>query len=215
MSYILVLAKSVLRAIEEQCLEHHATETGGVLQGRLVGREFVVPFMIPAGPHATKTPVHFAPDSDWQQVILDFLFARFGADYVGDWHRHPRSFDRPSAHDLRTARTIVRTWKSPVALFPIAVIEGGRVRLRAYLMRRDTLQFEDVAIEVADDNDPRMIAVLTGRDASNQGVLRVQADDAGREPRASDRGGIIRRAAAALRALSARRSAAADSQPKA
>jgi len=214
-SHVLVLAKSVLGAIERQCLEDHTTETGGVLQGRLIRRTFIVPFMIPAGPRAKKTPVHFAPDSDWQQVLLDFLYARFGADYVGDWHRHPGSFDRPSQHDLRTARKIVRTWKSPVALFPIAVIEGGRVRLRAYLMRRDTLLFEDVALEIAEDNDPRMIAVLTGRDATIKGVLHVPADDARRGPRASDRRGIIRRAAAALRALSARRGAASDSQPKA
>lgn len=215
MSYVLVLARSVLRAIERQCLEHRATETGGVLQGRLVGREFIVPFMIPAGPHATKTPVHFAPDSDWQQVLLDFLYARFGADYVGDWHRHPGSFDRPSSHDLRTARTIVGTWKSPIALFPIAVIEDGRVRLRAYLMRRDILQFENVGLEIVDDNDPRMIAVLTGRDATTKGVFHVPTNDARCEPRAARRGGIFRRAAAALRALSARRSAASDPQPKA
>jgi len=215
MGYVLVLAKSVLHAIEGQCLEHCDTETGGVLQGRLIGHEFIVPFMIPAGPHATKTPVHFAPDSDWQQVLLDFLYDRFGTDYVGDWHRHPGSFDRPSSHDLRTARTIVRTWQLPIALFPIAVIESGCVRLRAYLMRRDTLQFENVALEVAEDNDPRMIAVLTGRDAATEGVLNVPADNARCEPRGHRPGGILRRAAAALRSLSTGRGAATDSQPKA
>jgi integrative and conjugative element protein (TIGR02256 family) len=213
MGYVLVLPKRVYQAIERDCLGNMATEIGGVLQGRLIRNEFIVPFSLPAGPCSTKTPVHFSPDTAWQQVLLDFLHTRFGVDYVGDWHRHPGSFDRPSGHDLRTARQIVSTWKCSMALFPIAVVDGAGVRLRAFLMRRETLWFEEVPLEVVADNDPRVIAVLTGNHV--EGGQRAQANSSRRESGSHREGGIFRRAAARLRALSPWRRTHPDSQRQA
>lgn len=173
MPQVLVLAERAHRAIVADCLAHAATEIGGVLPGRTVGDAFVVPFSIPAGPGAKKTPVRFSPDWGWQQVFVDFLFARFRVDYLGDWHRHPGLLDQPSAHDLRTARHIVTDpgWDVRRALFPIAVIDGGEVRIRAYLMRRETLAFEEIPIAVVPDTDPRMTAVLTGTEAKLPGEV--------------------------------------------
>ena len=49
--------------------------------------------------------------------------------YVSDWHIHPGSFDQPSSHDLDMSRCIVSDdeWDSPAVVFPIGVIEEGRV----------------------------------------------------------------------------------------
>lgn len=207
MSRRLVLAKSAYQAVVSDCLRHSDTEIGGVLPGRPVGGEFVVPFSISAGPRAIKSAVRFSPDSRWQQTILDYLHARFGTDYIGDWHRHPGLFDQPSRHDLRTARHIVTDpiWNKAEALFPIAVIDDGTVRLRAYLIRRETLQFEEIPLEVVPDSDSRMIAVLTGMDADTMKET-IHADTAildsrrlqGRHPARR----LLRRLAAGLRHLS-------------
>ncbi len=168
MSYFkLLLSECAHRQIVSDCLDHATTEIGGVLPGRYDRGAFVVPFSIPAGPAAHCTPSRFTPDEGWQQVLLNFLHARFGVDYLGDWHRHPGSFDEPSDHDLRTAREIVTSaaWNKPVAIFPIAVIEEGTVRMRAYLMSRKTLKFEEVPISIVPDSDLAMTAVLTGMEA--------------------------------------------------
>ena len=204
MPRVLVLAERAHRAIVADCLAHAATEIGGVLPGRTVGDTFVVPFSIPAGPGAKKTPVRFSPDWCWQQVFVDFLFARFRVDYLGDWHRHPGLFDRPSAHDLRTARHIVTHpgWDVRQALFPIAVIDGAEVRIRAYLMRRETLEFEEIPIEIVSDTDPRMTAVLTGMEAPSQKeTLHATERPAGRGRRGAAVCSLLRRFATHLRPL--------------
>ncbi len=203
----LVLAKSAYQTVVSDCLRHADTEIGGVLPGQRLGDEYVVPFSISAGPRAKKSAVRFSPDSDWQQVLLDYLYARFGTDYVGDWHRHPGLHDQPSTHDLRTARRIVtdHCWNKSEALFPIAVIDNGTVRLRVYLMSRETLQFEEIPFEVVPDSDPRMMAVLTGMDADTKKET-IHADPTivdsrrlqGRHPTRR----ILRRVAAGLRHLS-------------
>jgi integrative and conjugative element protein (TIGR02256 family) len=202
----LVLAERAYGAIVADCLVHAATEIGGVLPGRTVGDAFVVPFSIPAGPRAKKSVVRFSPDSGWQQVFLDYLHARFGTDYVGDWHRHPGLYDQPSAHDLRTARHIVTDpdWNKPEAVFPIAVIDSGVVRIRAYLMRREVLEFQEIPIEIVPDTDPRMTAVLTGMDAQKEEAAHAEAKARaiGRQPRRNPVRRVLRRMAAGLRHLS-------------
>ena len=47
----------------------------------------------------------------------------------------------------------------------------GRVRLRAYLMRRTTLKFEEIPIEIVPDTDLRMMAVLFGQDGDTTHFL--------------------------------------------
>lgn len=206
MSRTLVLAERVLAGIEAECLAHDSVETGGVLPGRVVTDRIIVPFTIPAGPGALQAAARFSPDSPWQQTLLDYLYTRFRVDYVGDWHRHPGRFDQPSAHDLRTARQIVTdpTWSKPEAVFPIAVIDGGRVRLRAYLMQRTTLQFEEIPITVVPDSDPLMRAVLTGMDAPPKEEIHADPPivDPGRMPRRHLARRFLRRMAAGLRHLS-------------
>jgi integrative and conjugative element protein (TIGR02256 family) len=158
----LVIAKRAYRAAVDEILAHPESETGGILVGRKVAGDFVVPFVVGGGPGAERSWGGFAPDSAWQQEFLDFLFKRFDLDYLGDFHRHPGRFDRPSRTDWQTARKIVidETWGTPEALFPIAVVEEGRVRIRAYVMSRGAKNFVEIPIEVVPDSDPRMAAVL-------------------------------------------------------
>lgn len=158
----LVLAEQAYQAIERECLAHQATETGGVLVGRRLGGEIIVPFVIPAGPAAMQCTTRFRPDAAWQQTLLDYLFERFGLDYVGDYHRHPGGFDRPSVQDRETARHIVtdREWDKVEALFPIAVLDGNRMRLRSYLMTRVDTEFMEIGMTVVPDCDRRIRKLL-------------------------------------------------------
>jgi integrative and conjugative element protein (TIGR02256 family) len=158
----LILAQKAHEAAVRECLHHANKETGGILVGRKVGEDFVVPFVIAGGPKAHRSRGGFSPDSGWQQEFLDFLFTRFAVDYLGDFHRHPGSVDQPSEHDLQTAREIVTdpTWAKPEALFPIAVVETGHVRLRSFLITREKPEFVEVLLEVVPDTDPRMRRVL-------------------------------------------------------
>jgi len=206
MSLALVLAEWAFSGIEEECLRHLPTETGEVLVGRAIDDSIVVPFTIAAGPKARRAVARFSPDWAWQQTILDYLFARFGVDFVGDWHRHPGRFDRPSGQDLATARRIVTdvSWNKPSAVFPIAIIDGGWVRLRAYLMRRETQEFKEIPITVVPDTHPLMRAVLIGMDAAEKEEPHVDQRnvDARGEPRRHPARRLLRQAAAGLRRLS-------------
>lgn len=87
-------------------------------------------------------------------------------DYVGDWHKHPSHFDRPSGRDRETARTIVTDdgWNQIEAVFPIATVDGKQVRMRAFLMYRYGSDFEEMPIEIVPDTDPRVVRVLIGPD---------------------------------------------------
>ena len=206
MTRTLYLAQREHRAYASEVLALRGLETGRALFGRRFDDAIVAAFMVPAGPRAKQTRVRFSPDSEWQQIHSDFLHSRFTGAYLGDLHSHPGSFDQPSTHDLKTAREIVTSpaWNTPEAVFPIAVIDGDVVRLRAFLMTRETLGFQEIALEIVPDTHPLMMAVLTGTDALKQEVNRASEVPSGRKPRRSVARRIIRRAAAGLWRLSAR-----------
>lgn len=191
------------RSYADEVLLHRDRECGRAMFGRRIGIDFVAGFLVPAGPGAHQTRVRFSPDADWQQVHSDFLHARVGARYLGDLHSHPGSFDVPSAHDLKTARQIVSSteWETPEAVYPIAVIDGDAVRIRAFHMTRATLDFDEIPLSIIPDTHPLMTAVLTGTDAPLQEVLRAPQDTTRCDPRRTSPRRVVRRAAAALRRL--------------
>ena len=204
MPAVLMLPACVYNGMGADALAHPGNETGGTILGLRRGIEFIGVINIPAGSAARRTAVNYSPDTVWQQAIVDVVTQRLRhLTYIVDWHIHPGSFDRPSAHDLRTARHIVSDsgWDSPAVVFPIGVREMGKVRFRAYLMQRETLEFEEIPIVVLDDHDPRIIAALTGMEAtqmeaSNEGQA---AHDPGGERRSRGTRGNFRRIAAGIR----------------
>jgi hypothetical protein len=130
----------------------------------VIGDEMVVPFTIAAGAKAVRQRVRYIPDIESQQLLLDHAFANFGCVFCGAWHRHPGLFDVPSGVDFATARHIVTDaeWSIEQAVFPIAIVRDGQVRVRAFLMHRDAEEFMEVQIEVVPNNDPRVLELLAG-----------------------------------------------------
>jgi len=174
MARLFTIAERAYRMLEADCLAYPDVETGGVLPG-VVGKDgFRVPFVISAGPGACRLASRFSPDSNWQQHFLDFLFSRFGLDYIGDWHRHPAHADRPSAIDLTTAWHIVTSpdWNKPEAVFPIATVRCGTVHLRAFAISRAKQEFEELEVQIVPDTDRRIARVLLGKDFRRRGGKR-------------------------------------------
>lgn len=158
----LVIARRAFAMIVSDCLAHPATETGGILVGRKLGDDFAVPFVVGGGPKAIRRRTGFTPDSEWQQHQLQYLFDRFGFDYVGDYHRHPGHVELPSAIDLATAQEIVTSseWSKPEAVFPITTIQDGTVRIRAFRLSRSDSDFVEIPVVVVPDSDRRVRRLL-------------------------------------------------------
>lgn len=192
----LVIARPVYRTIAEECLAHPDVETGGVLVGRRFSHFLVAAFNIPAGGASRRVASAFAPDPDWQQQYLNYLVDRFDINYIGDWHKHPGSFDQPSDRDFRTAREIVTesAWDVAEAVFPIAVIRSSSIALRAYLMRRGATAFVEMPITILNDTDYRIRQILL-QDRGPQGRQheRQAQDAAHRSAAGASRRGFVRR----------------------
>ena len=198
-----IVARTDYNGMVEDALKHRGLETGSTGLGVRRGNEIINVISVPAGPRARRARARYTPDTEWQEGVVHVIKQRLPhLAYVSDWHAHPGSFDEPSSIDRDTARRVVSEpeWDAPAVVFPIAVIEEGRVRFRAYLMTREVLEFEEIPFLVVPDNDPRMMAALTGMDAipmeaSNEGK---EAHDAGGERRGSQSRGMLRCIAARL-----------------
>lgn len=180
MGYKLLIAQRVNALIEARCRAYPDVETGGVL----LGTKLRVLFDVSDGPRAHRSREAFRPSAAWQQRYVDYLFERFGVDYLGDWHKHPSHVPTPSATDLATARTIVTSerWNTPQAVFPIATMDRGVVSLRAFRITRENQRFEEIPIVIVPDSDPRLIAVLTGTSTSKEEEHDAPRCGSGRRP---------------------------------
>lgn len=202
-----IIAERACRMIEADCLAHPDVETGGVLVGVAGDDGFRVPFVVPSGPRSLRSAASFRPGSVWQQRYLDYLFARFALDYIGDWHKHPSGFDRPSSIDLATARRIVASsrWNKPEAAFPIATIREGTVRIRAFALGRERQQFEELEFLVVPDCDQRVAGLLLGPPSSGKERDPRESDSPTRRPsRRRLASEIVRRLAGRLRPVETR-----------
>jgi len=159
-----VTAQRGFQQMRSSILAFPGVETGGLLPGREIGDALVAPYTIAGGPNAVRARARFSPDTEWQQMLLDHAFENFGCTFVGAWHRHPNHFDSPSAVDHATARHIVTDteWDLTQAVFPIAIVRDGEVRVRAYLMHREAHDFREIPFEIVPDDDPLILQVLGG-----------------------------------------------------
>ncbi|PQA55658.1 ThiF family adenylyltransferase [Siphonobacter curvatus] len=81
-------------------------ETGGILLGRLTNNAITIEAASGPGPAAKKEARYFERDVNFCQEFLDQQFNEFGHVYVGEWHYHPSSDNRPSSFDLKSLEAI-------------------------------------------------------------------------------------------------------------
>src|SRR5947209_2433384 len=97
---VVVVGPRVLEAMREETQRFARTnqETGGILFGKWIdARTVVLIAATGAGPRADHQQYTFAVDVDYANAELDRLRAKYpGADFLGEWHKHPPTLDRPS-----------------------------------------------------------------------------------------------------------------------
>lgn len=161
----LILTKKAYRSIVEECASFPEVETGGILIGKRLHENLVIPFALGSGPKAKRSWTRYSPDFEWQQEALDKLFGRYLVNYVGSFHRHPGSFCRPSSIDRKTAREIISSpdWNVPEAIFPIIIIKGGRIKLFPYYLSRDSKDFQPIPWQIVSHKNQLVRATLRRR----------------------------------------------------
>jgi integrative and conjugative element protein (TIGR02256 family) len=88
-------------------------ETGGLLFGYWSsdGRQAVIAEVTGPGPSARHSKTEFIPDDNYQDRMIDEIYARSGRrnQYLGDWHTHPCGEDALSYKDRRTLQRIAKS----------------------------------------------------------------------------------------------------------
>lgn len=110
------------------------TETGGALIG-VWGRSMndgsiniCVERATGSGPFADKEHAMFSPNLEYYRTRVGWYRKNMGWDYLGEWHKHPGSFDTLSSTDIKTADMLIRDEGWPMLLLPIVnVIDGALV----------------------------------------------------------------------------------------
>lgn len=77
-------------------------ETGGALFGFDDGTQVAVTAVCGPGPKAIRAPQYFLRDLAHTRVAAKELHASSGAQWIGEWHTHPRGPNGPSDRDLHT-----------------------------------------------------------------------------------------------------------------
>jgi len=110
-------------------------ETGGILLGREeIDSHIVITHATPTGPEAQMRSAMYGLDVEFQQGFIDVLSGEFNIDYIGTWHKHPRTHTTPSPGDHQMALSILRDPDYPEKLvLPIGTVsKKGFVKLIYY-----------------------------------------------------------------------------------
>ena len=103
------ILKEVLDFMRNESAESADVETGGVLIGfKKGGAEYVIVRASKPGPNATRTKTRFEKDEEYCQKELLDAFNELGEKglYLGEWHFHPSSGNKPSGLDIKSLTEI-------------------------------------------------------------------------------------------------------------
>ncbi|MCB0209625.1 MAG: Mov34/MPN/PAD-1 family protein [Anaerolineae bacterium] len=157
-SLILFSSKYALEPIRAETMAHPHLETGGLLVGcRIAYKNSPVLVVLHAsgpGEQADRQPWQYTPDSDALQGYLETWrakFERYGADYIGEWHKHPPDLAQPSEGDIRQARAILDdpAYHLPAGdlLLPITRLVNRRFQINVFYMTRQIRQPKQLKYE--------------------------------------------------------------------
>ncbi len=156
-------APRVLSFISQETLRYDSQglETGGILVGSWLDNDTV--YLVGAtgsGPMAEHAQYSFAVDTDYANAELTRLRQSFpGSDYVGEWHKHPATLERPSSGDLMTARQLLADPDYPMRLInPIITVKNHQAFCHFFYLDRDLPDFvrlqEHGRLEAENDDEP-------------------------------------------------------------
>lgn len=105
----LTVVEKTLKSMQKMVAEREGIETGGVLAGmRQPDGSIHLTHASGPGPKAIHEPTRFEKDVEFCQKFLDKLYMETSGEvvYMGEWHSHPNSDNRPSGLDLRSLSEI-------------------------------------------------------------------------------------------------------------
>ncbi len=122
-----IILSSALEFIEKEIRSCDKNlETGGLLLGtKHSDGSRLVTHATPPGPAAIHGPEMFERDLEFSQAILNYFAQQTGIEYLGEWHKHPPNYPRPSSGDLQGVSDILRDRDyrtEGMMLFPIFII---------------------------------------------------------------------------------------------
>lgn len=162
-SITVLAAPRVLNFIGQETLRYddQGLETGGILVGSWLDRDTV--YLVGAtgsGPLAEHAQYSFAVDTDYANAELTRLRQSFpGSDYVGEWHKHPVTLERPSQGDLMTGQQLLADPDYPNRLInPIITVQNHKALFHFFYLDRNLPDFvqlkEHGLLEADNDNEP-------------------------------------------------------------
>ena len=106
----LVISPEILDIVRDTTINAGQFETGGLFLGEkaIIDGVYTIFIKKATGPgqRAEFSEHHFIPDRDHYQEQMRASLYLNGLVYIGEWHKHPGQFDRPSMVDLQTMKEI-------------------------------------------------------------------------------------------------------------
>ena len=89
-------------------LRYGTIENGGSLFGtKTHGDNFIVMLVSGPGPNAVRGRAHFEDDPDYIMKVSEYLFEKYGLQYIGNFHSHPKlGLPSPSPVDFDQIRRL-------------------------------------------------------------------------------------------------------------
>ena len=107
-----LVTPEVIEEMKNETLRYGSFETGGLLMGEkiVIENNYAVLIKKATGPGTmSQHSAHsFEPDVKFYQNEMKTELYRNGISYLGEWHKHPGTFNVPSQTDLNTMKEITR-----------------------------------------------------------------------------------------------------------
>ena len=155
-----MVTPSVIDTIKKETLKYGSFETGGLLIGEkaLLNDEYVITVKKATGPgnNSQHSTHQFIPDIAHFKKEMRTELYRNGIIYLGEWHKHPGSFDEPSMTDLNTMKEITRDDNTKDIIAVIATkpdsiggVNGqNMVKVNFYYYQRGMKNFVSIVPEI-------------------------------------------------------------------
>ena len=129
-----LVSTKALETIEMECWKYPDTETGGILVGFRDKDQVTITDATGPGPKSERSRQHFVKDTAYLQAVLNLLFEYYQVNYLGVWHKHPKSMPYPSDGDVVAAMEEVGDSEMGLEelITPICVMAEGRVNVVPY-----------------------------------------------------------------------------------
>lgn len=126
-SFGVKIKEELISIIYNMCRQSYPKETGGILIGNYSPdlKRAVVTIVTGAPTDSKGGKTWFHRGTKGLQQLLDDVWKKQGAFYLGEWHYHPNGAPTPSSYDISEMKQISKN-KAYNCPEPILIIAGSR-----------------------------------------------------------------------------------------